>query len=132
MLWLPFIFTVDRINMMLAANGMPRCETFTRHIPGISREAQACGALERKLRMDGLEVEHLRFHMKDGQRVRMLLGERVNALEARLTTVTVGDVSLPKSEIDDALDAAGITVNVHRVETTKGEFLDMPYFGEKR
>lgn len=75
-------FTIDRINAMLRAEGLPRCENFTRPIPGISREAQACGALERKFRMSGLDLEHIRFWMKDGQRVKMLLGERVNELEA--------------------------------------------------
>jgi hypothetical protein len=76
----PF-FTIDRINVMLIAEGMPRCQEFTRSIPGVSREAQACGALERKERMTGLEVEHIRFAMKDGRRVKMLLGERVRRLE---------------------------------------------------
>lgn len=83
------LFTVDRINAMLRAEEMPRCDTFTRHIPGISREAQACGALERKFRMPGIEVEHLRFHMVDGLRVRMLLGERVNALVERYRDMDV-------------------------------------------
>ena len=75
------IFTIDRINAILRAEGMPGCEDFTRSIPHVSREAQACGALERKYRMSGLDLEHLRFWMKDGQRVRMLLGERVTCLE---------------------------------------------------
>lgn len=74
-------FTVDRINAILKAEGMPRCQDFTRPIVGISREAQACGALERKYRMPGLDLEHIRFWMKRGQRVKMLLGERVDALE---------------------------------------------------
>lgn len=75
------VFTIDRINAMLRAEGMPPCEDFTRSIPGISREAQACGALERKHRLSGLDLEHVRFWMKDGRRVKMLLGERVNALQ---------------------------------------------------
>src|SRR3546814_13107612 len=70
-------FTIDRINAMLRSEGMPRCEDFTRSIPGISREAQACGALERKWRFDGLQTEHLRYHMVDGVRTKLLLGERV-------------------------------------------------------
>lgn len=80
------IFTIDRINAMLRLEGMPPCQAFTRSISGISREAQACGALERKLRLSGLEVEHLRFGMMDGERRKMLLGERVGALEEHLAT----------------------------------------------
>lgn len=81
------MMTVDRIDAMLLALGMPKCEAFTRSMAYISREAQACGAMERKLKMTGLEVEHLRFHMVDGLRVKMLLGERVNALAERLEVV---------------------------------------------
>ena len=137
------IFTIDRINAILRAEGMPRCEDFTRPMRSISREAQACGALERKYRMSGLDLEHLRFGMKDGQRVRMLLGERVICLErhaelnrgfvppsARYITAMV-DVATDRVEYHIDADPPwdmGIDVPVDRFETNRGEFVDMPRY----
>lgn len=127
------IFTIDRINAILRAEGMPRCEDFTRPMRSISREAQACGALERKYRMPGLDLEHLRFWMKDGQRVKMLLGERVTCLERhaelnRGFVTAMVDVATDRVEYQiDGWDM-GIDVPVDRFETNRGEFVDMPRY----
>jgi hypothetical protein len=78
------LFTVDRINRMLRAEGLGRIEagTTTNHGgPPRTNEGIACARLERRLDLSGHEG-FSRYHMKGGRRVPMYLGERVNALEA--------------------------------------------------
>lgn len=114
------MFTVDRINRMLRAEGLGRIEAGTTSFHGGPRrtnEGVACARLEKRLDLSGQEGIS-RYHMKGGQRVPMQLGERVKALEA---VFGINAAPLP-----------GISANVHTVETMRGEFMDMPYFGEKR
>lgn len=109
--------TIDRIDAMLRALDMPVCSVFARpNLFGVSVAAQGCGALERKLRLPGIEVEHLRYHTFDGFRMRMLLGYRVLALEGHLGvlgwlgTPERGLIAILGGENEKMLAEAGITV----------------------
>lgn len=114
-----WLFTPCRVDAMLRALDMPTTAVFARpNLFGLSCTAQGCGALERKLRLSGIEVENVRFHMKGGKRVKMLLGERVFALEQHLGivgwigSVEKGRIAVVGREMKKLLAAEGITVNI--------------------